>query len=218
MYVTIGIMRTNLHYLTHVPLLASLEKGLLDQLADRCTRKSIEKNEILFFENEKADCMYIILGGRIRIERLTSLGESHTLAVRRTGEIIGEMALINDQTRSAQATAEATCKLLVLHRQNFAEIMLRNPSACLVIMQTLAQRLRELSDVLIDRRSKDVAQRLLDYLQSNSDQEGYVRLNTNQTQLAEVIGCTRESINRALTDLELRGAISRNRRVIQLLS
>lgn len=209
-------MATNGEYLVRVPLFAGLSRDLLSKLADCCSRKALAKGDLLFSEGDEGDCLYVILSGYLRVERLTREGSSHTLAVRRPGEIMGEMALIDAVRRSAQVVAQTRSKLLVLHRREFQQHLLKEPAACLGIMQTLAARLRELSEELIAERSLEAHERLLGYLQKNADEEGYCRLTVSQTQLAELLGCTRETINRGFSELKNRGQIEKTGRLIKL--
>lgn len=211
-------MATNAEYLRLVRLFEGLEPERLNIFAASCTRRQISKSEILFFEGEPGTELYVLVSGKARIEKVSASGEVQVIAVRGPGEVIGEMSLIDDKPRSAQATAQTKVKMLVLSKENFQKAVLHEPSVTFAIMQTLSHRLRDAADMLLDVRVKDVPERLLDFLLKESDSDGNVVLGITQTALAEQLGCTREAINRALKALEDRGRIRRlNREHLLLL-
>lgn len=202
-------MATNAEYLRLVKLFEGLEPERLNIFAAACTRRQLTRSEILFFEGEPGAELYVLVSGKVRIEKVSSSGEVQVIAVRGPGEVIGEMALIDEKPRSAQATAQTKVKMLVLSKSNFQKAVLQEPTVTFAIMQTLSHRLRDAADLLLDVRVKDVSERLLDYLIKEADSEGNVRLGITQTALAEQLGCTREAINRALKSLEERSQIRR---------
>ena len=203
-------MATNAEYLGKVRLFERLEADKVDAFAALCRRKHLEKGEVLFLEGEIPDALYVIVSGRIRIERISPNGIAQVLATRNAGEAIGEMGLIDGNPRSAQAVAQTKVKLLCLGKDDFHRQALTESSVCFAMMQTLCFRLREAAQVLLDARSKAVHERLYDYLKSIEDEDGWVRLEVTQTALSEVLGCTREAVNRAFATLEASHGIRRS--------
>ena len=203
-------MRDNSELLAAATIFRNLGKGVLGELANVCVRKQLTRGEMLFAEGDEGGALYVIVSGRIRIERIGAEGATHVLGVRAAGEAIGEMSLIDALPRSAQAVAATNCKLLVLYRAAFEQFVLTQPSASLAIMQAMSKRIREAAQMLVDFRSKEVPDRLLDYLRSECDADRWVQLQSSQAALAEVLGCTREAVNRAFGDLEGRGVIVRS--------
>lgn len=202
-------MATNAEYLEKVRLFEKLERSKLQLFAAACTRTQLQKGDILFLEGEPADALYVIVSGRIRIERISEAGIAQVIATRTGGDVIGEMGLIDGLPRSAQAVAQTKVKLLCLSKDEFRRQVLAEPSVCFAIMQTLSHRIREAAQTLLDTRSKAIHERLLDFLKSEMDEEGWVRLQITQTALSEVLGCTREAVNRAYGQLEESKAIER---------
>ncbi len=163
----------------------------------------------MFLERAPADALYIVVKGRLRIERLSEDGDSQVLAFRKAGESVGEMGVIDGLERSAQVTAASACHLLVLPRAEFVRCLLSNPGVSLEIMKTMAARLREAAQAAIDRRSKDIHERLLGLIENRADAEGNFRMEMSQNALADVLGCTREAVNRGYRTLEQTGKIRR---------
>ncbi|MEQ1821646.1 MAG: Crp/Fnr family transcriptional regulator [Fimbriimonadaceae bacterium] len=210
-------MRSNAQFLSDVPLFRGVGLSSLDMFAEAAVRKRAERGEILFREGDEGGALYMILSGRVRIERHTKEGEIQVLGVRSIGEVVGEMSLVEHKPRSATAICDTNCKLLILQRAEFQRLIMLEPTASLVIMQTLSRRVREAADLLIDHRSKEVPERLLDLLRRESDEEGWVAMAKTQSDLAEIIGCSREAINRALQELDRQGKIERiNKRLLKV--
>ncbi len=210
-------MHSNAQLLSEVPLFKGVGNSSLTLFADAAVRRRTQKEEILFREGDEGGALYIILSGKVRIERTTRAGETHILALRKAGEVIGEMSLVEHKPRSASAICEVDCKLLMLQRAEFQRLIMIEPSASLVIMQTLSRRVREATDMLLDFRTKEVPDRLLDLLKREADADGSVNVMRSQTALAEEVGCSREAVNRAITELITRGKIARlGKRLFQL--
>lgn len=207
--VTMSVVASNIDYLERVPLFSQVNRQELQRFADACTRKQVGVGDILFLEGDVADCLYIIVSGRVRIERLSETGVSQVLATRTAGDVIGEMALIDGRRRSAQATAQTRCKFLCLSKADFQNQVLAEPTVCFAMMETLSLRMRESSQMLLDTRSKAVHERLHSYLKSQADESGWVRLEISQGALSDLLGCTREAVNRALSTLVQEGKIER---------
>lgn len=206
-------MTTNADYLKQASIFAKLDASSLEKLAAACQRRRLAKDEPLFHEGDPGDALYVIAGGTIRIERIGDGGQVQILGMRHAGEVLGEMSLISQEPRSAQAVAHTACRLLILHRQTFVDFLLSDPGVSLAIMQTLSARIQESGQMLLDRRSKEVPERLLAYLESlPRDDGGNVRLGMTQSALADLLGCTREAINRGLTELEERRLLRKHGR------
>lgn len=202
-------MHDNAELLHSATIFQNLGRAALNDLASVCVRKKLARGEMLFGEGDEGGALYVIVSGRVYIQRIGASGATHLLGTRVAGEAIGEMSLVDALPRSAQAVAATNCRLLVLYRAAFEQFVLSQPAASLGIMQAMSKRIREAAQMLVDLRSKEVPDRLLDYLRAESDVEGWLRLQMSQTTLAEMLGCSREAVNRALGELEGMGLIVR---------
>lgn len=202
-------MTTNADLLSNVPLFRRLSRGSLATFGQACVRLKAEPGQVLFHEGDPGGALYVIVGGRVRIERLSSSGDAQVLGIRGQGEFIGEMSLIDGAPRSATAVAQSRLKLLVLQRSDFERLILEEPSASLAIMQAMSTRIREAASALLDMRSREVWERLHAFLTKEADDDGLVSISGSQTNLAGQLGCTREAVSRALSRLIADGKLVR---------
>jgi CRP-like cAMP-binding protein len=202
-------LATNEEILARVPLFAGVGPEGLAALAGACSRRTLAKGEVLFLEGEPGNGMYVVVSGRLRVERIGANGDSQTIGYRTGGDVIGEMALLDGGPRSAQVTAATPCRLLVFLGPEFERTVLAQPGVALAVMRTLAGRLRDAAQQAIDRRTKDIPHRLLDLLREAADGSGLASPGLSQSAIADLLGCTRESVNRAFAELEAAGQIER---------
>lgn len=211
-------MPTNAEYLREVPLFSRLGNASLERFAQSCTRFKLDPDETLIEEGDSASAMYILISGRVRVERITPSAETQVLGIRGPGEVIGEMSLIDGRPREARVVASTGCKFLVLHRASFSELIRSEPTAALAVMESLSLRLREADSILLSMRSHEVHERLLDFLRRHADSSGNLTLNLTQSALADHLGCSRESVSRAFAFLASNNDISRHGKVIKVRS
>lgn len=195
--------------LKKLPLFAALDDAAIAELAVHCRRRAFRAHEALFHEGDPGYTLYIIITGSVHIQRDTASGSTVHIAQRGPGEPFGEMALINEKPRMADAVTAAPTELLMLDREAFLRCVERSPRIAFGVMSYLADRLREAGAHLESRQSLDVRGRLAEKLLELGDlhgiaqEDGAVRIEAKITQqsLAEQIGTTRESINRELARL-----------------
>ena len=196
--------------LKRVPIFSELEENALSDLAQQCQRRAYKKNETIFHEGEPGHAMYIVCAGRVHVQRENGEGKTALIARRGPGEHFGELALIDGKPRMADVLAAEQSELLLLHRDAFIRCIEQRPQIALKIMATMADRLREAADQLGNLQELDVLGRvagvLLERLRLGSapEPDGGRRLlpNVPQGQLAGETGATRESVNRAISDLK----------------
>mgnify|MGYP001809630340 CR=1 FL=1 len=204
-------------YLRRIPLFAGLSTPHLVQIADHCTVRTIEKGQVLFRQGEAGHQVFIILAGKISIDHYPEIGTEITLAVRSNGEVIGEMAILEDLPRSATAKALKFTRLLVLGRTDFTQLLKKNPEVALAVMKHLSHRIRKMSTDLSETRSESLQARIERALTSRANAEGIIALDGPQRVLAQEIGCTREALSRNLANLVRSGHLERlNRRTFRL--
>lgn len=191
-------MPTNAEYLARVTLFSELATHRLEALGAVCQRRQVDPGTVILREGEAGNALYIVVGGLVRIERNSDRGDTHVLAIRESGQAIGEMALIENRPRSANAIAQTTTRLLELSREDFRTQLMTDPEICFALLQSLAGRLRESGQLIVDRRSKRVEARLAEFLKLRADAGGRITVPMNQSELADVVGCTREALNRAI--------------------
>jgi Predicted membrane protein len=143
--------------LRQVPLFESLDDDAAKQLCDLLETLDCEKQKVLFRAGEAGDAMYIIERGKVRISVDATDGRELTLTELGRGDFFGEMALLDGQPRSANATASEESRLAVLSRQHFLSFIMRgNPNVALEMMTALANRLRHTDELLRHSATRNV--------------------------------------------------------------
>jgi CRP-like cAMP-binding protein len=119
-----------------------LPDDMLAELARKVRKRHLSKDEILFNKGDEGDSLFAILSGRVKI--FTQDKQGHEVALNRvgTGEIIGEMALLDYEPRSASVLALEKTSALELSREDFMEILKRQPDLALSVIRNLSSRLR----------------------------------------------------------------------------
>ena len=207
-----------------MPFLAALSGEDLRWLAKRALRRSYKRGDIIFLKDDPGQSMFIVEDGAVRIYIPGAQGADLTLAVVEPGEFFGDLSLLDGRTRSASAEAARDTKLLTLEREDLEELVRSRPDAALAILTVIAGRLRETDQMATDLAFLDVsgrlARRLLDLAAAGgTPHDGGVLIKSaiTQEELANMIGVTRESVNRNLGLFRRLGLISRDGRRIVVL-
>jgi len=208
--------------LKKVPLFASLSETDLQNLASLLRREGIEKGENLFRQGDEGTALYIIMQGRIKIS-LSRRMEKMTLAILGQGEFLGEMALLDGQPRSADAVALEDSRLYALNRNDFLSFLLNNDNAVRAILNALSARLRKTDDLLAEmcflNLSARLAKKLVELAESQVLGDKNCResiLKISQQELGDILGVSRESINKELKILRDKGILATSRNFIRI--
>lgn len=191
--------------LQKVPFFSRLSDDEASALARRLVQRHFEENQVIFHRGDPGGLLYIISEGKVKITHGTPEGQEALLAILGTGDFFGELALLDDAPRSATAVAMERTQALTLHRDEFLNFLGKNPEFADHVMRTLAQRIRHLNDQISDVFFLDLNGRLARTLLNLADNHGrqvdegiLIDLSLTQTDLAEMTGATRVSINKAL--------------------
>ncbi|MBC7910366.1 MAG: cyclic nucleotide-binding domain-containing protein, partial [Pyrinomonadaceae bacterium] len=144
-----------LEELRSVPLFASLENEAVRELRELLTVKDFRAGTELFHLGDKGDAMYLIESGRVRIHIEDSTGQEVTLVELAGGDFFGEMAILDGQPRSADATVIQDARLAILDRADFLTFVRRNPDVSLAMMNAITERLRHNNELLRQRVSRN---------------------------------------------------------------
>ena len=201
--------------LKRVPIFAGLDSSALQALAECCRHRKFRAGQTLFHTGDAGVTLYLIVSGRVNIQTELSSGKPLHLAQRGPGDHFGEMALIDGKPRMADAVAAEDCELLTLGRDALMHCIQISPHTALAIMASLAERLREAAELLADKQELDVLGRTCEALLDLAEAYGHesptggtrIGIKLSQQDLADRIGATRESVNRALAGLKRVAAI-----------
>jgi CRP/FNR family transcriptional regulator, cyclic AMP receptor protein len=187
-------------------------RGLNEQerrdLAAHAQLRTFAPNEAIFHVGEPGYSVMGVMVGTVRIFLPAWKGKHLILADLLAGDLFGEMALLDGKPRSASATALTKCELLVLERRDFLPFLERSPTACLNIIQLLCWRIRYADELMSEIAFCDLPTRLARVLLRYPAQEhGLPKLSLSQQELAEMVGATRENVNRCLREWQRRGIL-----------
>lgn len=191
--------------LQKVPFFSQLESDSAKALADQLVPRRFSEGQIIFHHGDPGGLLYIITGGKVKISYTLPEGQEALLAILGAGDFFGELALLDDAPRSATAIAMDRTDTLTLHRDDFINFISQNPEFAYQVMRTLAKRIRHLNDQIGDVFFLDLNGRLARTLLNLAEDHGkqisegtLIDLALTQTELAEMTGATRVSINKTL--------------------
>jgi CRP-like cAMP-binding protein len=198
------------------PLFAGLGEEALNSIANLCSRRQIDGNEVLFQKGDKGDALYGIRRGQIRIETGTAGGGRLTLNIMGPGDVFGEIALLDGQARTADATATEKSELYVLRRDDFLAYLEREPKISLRLIELLCQRIRWTSERMEEASLLPLNVRLAKRLVSLAADFG-AEVHISQEQLGQYVGAARESVNRQLQEWRKQGILELRRSRVDIL-
>jgi len=207
---------------------APLFNGLDDESARTLRRQTSEvkvaRGEHLFLEGQDGDRLYVVLDGKIKLTRAAVDGRENLWSVLGPGEMFGELSLFDPRPRTATASAVTDATLAALAHDALRPWLLERPEVSMHMLQALAQRLRRANDVVADLVFTDVpgrvAKNLLDLADRFGEQERdglHVHHDLTQEELAQLVGASRETVNKALADFAARGWLQISARSVLIL-
>jgi CRP-like cAMP-binding protein len=196
-------------------LFRGLEQSLLERVARLCQPRRLNVGETLFWEDEPADALYGVAKGLIRIWVHGPDGRELTLNLMESGDFFGEIALLDGLPRTASASALVDTEMLNVPRAAFLELMKAEPKLALHIIELLCERLRHNTDRIRDAAFLDLGTRLAKTLEAlamghgeESDEGTIITAKLNQSELAQLLGVTREAVNKQLKQFAEAGLIA----------
>jgi CRP/FNR family transcriptional regulator len=204
--------------LARVPVLSTLDADDLERIAELAVPRQFEPGQVVFREGDASDTCYIVRSGRARAVREHSGGRTLTLATFGPGEFFGELALFEDERRSATVEAIEPTDVVAVLGPDMRRLMVEHPGISARLVIALGRRLRETNERLTRQSFQTVQSRVatvLAELVANARGEGAgerdVQIVSTQTDLAQLAGSSRESASRFLAVLERAGIITQGR-------
>ena len=205
-------------FLATIPLFSGLPPEELERFAELTRERSYPKGSVILFQDDPGDSLFVLRDGRVKVVLIGEDGREVILGVLEPGAHFGELALIDDQPRSAHVIAMEDAQLLVLRREDFRRRVEANPTVAWALLTELSRRLRRADVkigglVLLDVPGR-IARLLLD-LADESGSEQVEKPLTHQT-IAQMIGASRETVSRAMKEFQDAGLIRVERRRISI--
>jgi CRP/FNR family transcriptional regulator, cyclic AMP receptor protein len=200
--------------LSEAPLFEALSDEDSHALRAKVLVVRFDRGERLFSEGDQGDRLYIILSGKIKLTRAAPDGRENLVSVHGPGEMFGELSLFDPIPRTSSATAITQAELAGLAHADLRTFLATRPEVAMHLLQALAQRLRRINDVKADLVFTDVPGRVAKALLDLSERFGVqtpegmqVNHDLTQEELAQLVGASRETVNKALADFAARGWI-----------
>jgi CRP-like cAMP-binding protein len=212
--------------LAQVGLFSELSTAELVGIAALMRPRPYAKDEVIYLRGDPGTAFYVVASGKVKIALTSPDGKELTLRRLGPGGFHGELALLDDEPRSADAIATEPSLQLVLQRDAFRQFLADHPSAATSLLGTVSHYLRRNADLIQDAAFLDVPARLARVLLELAGEPGatvlpepgaVVRDRMKQGELAALVGATRESINKWLGSFEKQGLIRYDKGEITLL-
>lgn len=197
-----------------VPIFAMLAEGQMAEITSLINGRNFKKGQVFLFEGDVSDRFYIINKGKVKLYTYTKEGKEQIFYFLSEGDFIGDLSLLKKGTFKFNAEALEDVSVCILTKDDFDNIVRRNPEISLRILESLHDRLVGLENLVQTLSTKDVDARIAGLLLSlaesiSNQQHGEIIIDTalSREEMANYIGVTRETISRKLTGMQDDGVI-----------
>lgn len=202
------------HFLKRSSFLGGLPDDVIKKLVQGGSRRTFCKGQAVFWRGEPGDSAVVVLSGRLKVTNTTEDGHEITLNFLATGDVAGEIALLDGGERTANVVALEDSELFAVQRNNLMLALMAHPQAMLEIVEALCQKLR-IATSIIEDSSHEMGPRLAKGLLRLSNQHGTSRkdririeLTLSQSDLGNYVGLSRSNVNRQLAQLKADGIVA----------
>ena len=206
------------------PLFSGLDSSAADALRTSMNLVKLRKGQSLFKEGDDGDHLYVVSSGKVKLGTKSVDGRENLLMILGPGDMFGKLSLFDSGPRTATAIAVTDAKLLALGQDKVIPWVREHPEVSLQLLARLASRLRRTNEVVGDLVFSDVpgrvAKALIDLGVKFGDKrtEGlFVNHDLTQEELAQLVGASRETVNKALADFAQRGWLRLEARSVMIL-
>jgi CRP-like cAMP-binding protein len=206
------------------PLFSALDVEAAAALQESMEVRRLLRGEVLFAEGEPGDRLYVVTDGKVKLGHTATDGRESLIAIIGEGEMCGELSLFDPGPRTSTATALTDVRALGLGHTALRPWLTGRPEVAESLLQALAQRLRRTNEALGDLVFSDVPGRVAKALLDLGDRFGrpgpegvLVTHDMTQEELAQLVGASRETVNKALADFASRGWLTLESRSVVLL-
>ncbi len=208
----------------NAPLFLALDTEAAAALRSSLKERSVSKGETIFTEGEPGDRMYLVVDGKVKLGQTSKDGRESLLAVLGPGEMFGELSLFDPGMRTSSAAALTDAVVLSLAHDQLKPWLTGRPELAAALLQALARRLRRTNEAMGDLVFSDVPGRVAKALTDLGEKFGevtpeglLVSHDMTQEELAQLVGASRETVNKALADFAQRGWIRLESRQVLIL-
>ncbi|WP_151526378.1 Crp/Fnr family transcriptional regulator [Serinicoccus kebangsaanensis] len=212
------------HVVMKAPLFAALDDETADQLMDSMTPRRLARGDVVFHEGDPGDSLYVITRGKVKLAKAASDGRESLLSVLGPGEMFGELSLFDPGPRLTTAHVVSDTEFISLGNDALRSFLEQHPEVAMQMLAGLAHRLRKTNEGLSDLVFTDVPGRVAKALLDLSDRFGkrsesglLVAHDLTQEELAQLVGASRETVNKALADFAQRGWVTLGAKAVTLI-
>jgi CRP/FNR family transcriptional regulator, cyclic AMP receptor protein len=197
-----GPSSSKLSVLREHPIFCDLEPDAFDQLCRYAKRSTLKRGASIFSKGDAGTSLFAVISGTVKISISSADGRSAIFNLIRAGEIFGEVALLDGLARTADATANTNCELFVIDRREFIPFVRNQPALAMKFIELLCTRLRWTSDqveqVILQNLPSRLASALIRLTEKHKLAPAGRTIAITQQEISEMVGMTRESINKQL--------------------
>ncbi len=210
--------------LKYVPLFSELSERDLVAISKVAVTQVFRKDNMILIEEEVGSTMFVILEGRVKISRISEEGREVILSILSEGDFFGEMSILDGQSRSANVVTLEDSTILVIHREDFLQMMHDFPQIAINLLKELAHRLRRSDSQIKSLSLQNATGKVASTLLRIADDSGKIHLGQveipklpPQQDLANMAGTSRETISRVLKTLSEQGYLRKEGNKIIIL-
>ena len=206
------------------PLFSALDDEASATLRESMIPVKVSKGSTLFKEGDAGDRLYVVVEGKLKLGTTSTDGRENLLSILGPGEMFGELSLFDPGPRTATATAITDSQVLGLGHTDLNPWLAGRHEVAKSLLQALAHRLRRTNETMSDLVFADVPGRVAKALLELGEKFGtktndglYVHHDLTQEELAQLVGASRETVNKALADFASRGWVKLETRSVEIL-
>lgn len=197
-----------------ISIFQNLKEDQLGEITSKIKRKDYLKNEVVFFEGDRADRLYLLNKGKVKVYRYNKEGKEQIIYILSEGDFIGDSAIFKSGEFKFSAEAIEDTNICELTKEDFQDIIRENPEIALKVLENTYERMEKLEQLVQSLSTKDVETRiaglLLNFIKDfgkPSGNEIIIELPLSREDLANYIGVTRETISRKLSLMQEEGIL-----------
>src|SRR6202023_70526 len=196
------VVSSKLSVLHQHPFFCDLEPEALDQLCRYAKHTTLKRGATIFCRGDPGNSLFAVISGTVKMSISSPDGRSAIFNLIGPGEIFGEIAVLDGQPRTADATANTNCEIFVIDRREFLPFVRSHPELAMKFIELLCAKLRWTSDqveqVILQNLPGRLASALMRLAEKHEPAAGGRTIAVTQQEISEMVGMTRESINKQL--------------------
>lgn len=216
-------MSSTAMFLKKIPLFIELDEGELAKLSEISITRSYRKNANVFMEGDPRQAVFFIHKGIIKIYKIDSDGNEQIVTFLKEGEMFPHTGFFDSSPYPATSTVVEPAELFVIPIQAFEQLMFDMPTIAIKVMRVMSEKIREFQSKLQAFVTQDVNRRIVSFLVRMADNQGVrkdggvtIDIPMTHQEFANMVGTTRETVNRVMNNLKKEGIIEMNRQGIEI--